>query len=263
VDVKKMDEDDEKGNKLTGGYIMKVDKWALDDDMSAIFEAKYANYTITEPSDEVLTPAKVNYIQSYVTEAEYAMVSANHTSPSGQHYSDLIDVTSFADMFIIQELSKNVDAYRLSTYFYKDRGEKMVAGPVWDLDRTYGNQLFNMDTTMGWIYNDRSVPDLESIPQYWGTLLKDPKFTAKLKTRWTELRKGPLSENTVVGRIIQYRDLLQANGAAYRDYNRWGPWFFPFEFWVTENYNMHQVGVVIEWTKKRLAWMDGAIYAFP
>lgn len=60
------------------------------------------------------------------------MDTVNH-SYHGQHYSDLVDVGSFIDTFILQEFGKNIDAYRLSSYFYKDRKKKVVSGPIWGM----------------------------------------------------------------------------------------------------------------------------------
>jgi hypothetical protein len=43
-------------------------------------------------------------------------------------------VQSFIDTHLWVEVYKNIDGYRLSSYFYKDRGRKIVASPVWKSD---------------------------------------------------------------------------------------------------------------------------------
>lgn len=266
VDVKKMKEEDESGKALTGGYIYKVDKWGAEQDISEVFTTDYANYVITEPSDEVLTINKYGYLYDYVSNVERALMSPNFTSPlDGVHYIDLIDSDSYVDTFIIQELSKNTDAYRLSAYFNKDRNGKVFSGPQWDLDRTYGNALFGLNDPEGFVYSfsDKSVTP--AIPKYWPALMSDPSFTSKIKKRWEELREkgAPLSNARLENRIKSKGDMLEKNGAAYRDYNRWGPWWFPLMFWVTEPYSTYQTNVFNDWTKERVKWMDKAIKKLP
>ena len=71
---------------------------------------------------------------------ENAVFSVNFFD-DGIRYTDLINVTSFTDFLIINELSKNSDGYKLSTYMHKDREDKddrLYAGPIWDFDQTYG-----------------------------------------------------------------------------------------------------------------------------
>ncbi len=43
---------------------------------------------------------------------------------------------------ILSEVSKEVDKYRYSTYFYKEKdsdGGKLFAGPAWDFNLGYSN----------------------------------------------------------------------------------------------------------------------------
>lgn len=55
---------------------------------------------------------------------------------------------------LIQEMSKNVDAYRLSTFLYKNKDtkdNKIHFGPVWDFDLGWMNADFcEAYTTAGW-----------------------------------------------------------------------------------------------------------------
>ena len=43
-------------------------------------------------------------------------------------YLNLIDIDSFIDFFIINEISKNIDGYRLSTFINKDIRSKTKDG---------------------------------------------------------------------------------------------------------------------------------------
>jgi hypothetical protein len=62
----------------------------------------------------------------------------NHTHPNNQSISDYVDTASFIDFVIFSEFSRNVDAYQYSIFLYKDRGQKLAYGPIWDCDLGYG-----------------------------------------------------------------------------------------------------------------------------
>ena len=47
-------------------------------------------------------------------------------------------MNSFVDFLIINELCKNIDAYRLSTYFQINENKKVVMGPIWDFNFSLG-----------------------------------------------------------------------------------------------------------------------------
>jgi hypothetical protein len=53
-------------------------------------------------------------------------------------YPAFIDTPSFVNQVILHELTRNLDAYTRSQYFYKDRDGKVNAGPLWDYDLIAG-----------------------------------------------------------------------------------------------------------------------------
>ena len=54
---------------------------------------------------------------------------------------EIIDVESFANYFLLSEISGNPDAYLTSMYFYKDGvDDKIHAGIGWDFDGAFGNK---------------------------------------------------------------------------------------------------------------------------
>ena len=57
-------------------------------------------------------------------------------------WRDYVDLPSFVDYMLVHEISKNVDAYRISTYLHKhaDRdGGLLVMGPLWDFNIAFDN----------------------------------------------------------------------------------------------------------------------------
>ena len=142
IDVSKLTPKDTTGDGLTGGYILKFDWYWTGDNLGG-FESKYDenlyNYHYPKASD--IVPEQKDYIQQYISDFEKIMLDPDYTN-NETGYPSILNVDSFVDMVILQELSKNVDAYRLSTYIYKDResiDNRLTAGPVWDINHGYGN----------------------------------------------------------------------------------------------------------------------------
>src|SRR5690606_36324457 len=89
------------------------------------------------PKPDSIAPQQMAYIKNYFDAFEDALAAPSYTS-SVAGYRRFIDVRSFVDNFIINELSWNVDGYRSSTFFYKDResasDSRLHAGPIWDFN---------------------------------------------------------------------------------------------------------------------------------
>jgi subtilisin-like proprotein convertase family protein len=105
--------------EVSGGYILKIDRtdapgWSsLLPGASAAGTHFYYNYVY--PKDGDITPQQQAYIKSYVDSFETVMNSTNYADPVNG-YSKYIGVNTFIDLFIMKELSKNVDEYSLRTY---------------------------------------------------------------------------------------------------------------------------------------------------
>lgn len=89
-------------------------------------------------SPEMASPKEVDYISEVFGQMEVALMdSAGNNPVTRKHYSDYLDVESFARYYIVQELVMNADAGLCSFYMYKDVDSldgKFYAGPVWDFD---------------------------------------------------------------------------------------------------------------------------------
>lgn len=124
---------------LTGGYLMEIetsDRYGLEASgfltsrmQAVVFESpKYASH------------AQVAYVSGLYQDFEDAVFSPDGFSPyTGAHYSDYIDVDSFARKYLVEELVKNLDASYTSQFFYKypdSVSDKFYAGPCWDYDKS-------------------------------------------------------------------------------------------------------------------------------
>nr|HMP32425.1 CotH kinase family protein [Saprospiraceae bacterium] len=96
-----------------------------------LFKETYFNYEYPKP--ENITAQQKSYIQNYVDQFETALAS-DDVANGQRTYANFIDINSFVDYFLLNELYRNVDAFRLSTFITKDRDEKLKMGPIWDLN---------------------------------------------------------------------------------------------------------------------------------
>jgi hypothetical protein len=131
VDISKLESTEITGDDVTGGYILKIDKATGNSGFgfnSAIppLSRDYnqvINFQYEYPKFDEIQNEQMLYIKSYVKNFELVLNSSSYKDDKNG-YKKFIDVNSFIDFFIMNEVTKNVDGYRLSTFLYKDRDSK-------------------------------------------------------------------------------------------------------------------------------------------
>jgi hypothetical protein len=144
VDIAKLKNTDTTGDALSGGYIFKKDKFSGSGGAGWTSSRNYF-YQYEYPDQDDITSQQKEYIRAFVDSFELALYSPHFADPTAG-YRAFADETSFLDFLIMAELTKNVDAYNYSTFFYKDKasnGGKLKIGPVWDFDVAFGGSYFN------------------------------------------------------------------------------------------------------------------------
>ncbi|HEY0030973.1 MAG TPA: CotH kinase family protein [Bacteroidia bacterium] len=264
VNISKMLTTDISGDQLTGGYIIKVDRV---DGPGSYWTSPYpaadgssVDYVHVYPQDGTIVPQQRAYIQAYVDSLEDALASPTFTDPING-YRKYLGVNSFIDYFILNEVSKNVDGYRLSTYFYKDKqssGGKLKAGPAWDYNLAWWNADYCMgDQSNGWAYDIGSVCPGGWQPNFWwAKLLQDPSYTAQLRCRWDELRLSTLSIPT----LNNYVDSLAVylNESQSRHFTAWpilGQYTWPNPSPIPMDYP-GEIAAIKAWFYNRITWLD-------
>jgi spore coat protein CotH len=193
---------------------------------------------------------------------ETALVSENFSSEE-DGYQKYIDLDSFIDFFILNEVSKNPDGFRLSTFMHKDKGEKLKMGPIWDFNIAFGNVDYcNGASTEGWAYkfNDICPNDTWLVPFWWERFMEDPIFIKALKERWTSLRTDILSTNKILRDITTLQEYLETNNAIQNNFSKWlvlGKYIWPNAY-VGNNYT-DEINYLKDWTDNRLEWLDNQI----
>ena len=270
VNIDPLQPSDTSNNELTGGYIIKIDKTTGGEPI--IWNSPYPSaspgngtigYQLHEPAPTEANAQQKQYIEDYVTAWEMALANPAFMDPvSG--YRNFIDVPSFIDFFLINEVSKNVDGYRISTYLTKNRaseGGKLAAGPLWDFNLGFGNANYCQGgQTTGWEINFNAVCGGQwQNPFWWSRMLQDSTYAHDVKCRWLELRQGVLSTNYLMNYIDSLANVLTE--PAVRHYTRWpilGTYVWPNNF-IGSTYQ-EEINYLKTWLTDRLNWMDANMF---
>jgi hypothetical protein len=269
VDIATLNPDEITGDDLTGGYILSVDKLPSGfvysvDGWKSIPSPSYPNamnitfqYYYPEVAD--LASQQRNYIRNFITTAENTLTGSRFADPDAGYHS-YFNVTSFVDFMLLNEMSKEVDKYRYSTFLFKEKdsdGGKLFAGPAWDFNLGYGNVDYwppGIDYT-GWLYTMVNT-NAASIMFWWKRLMEDPHFRDLAKTRWTSFRQDKLSDSNIRSVIDSIRVHIYA--AQGRNYQRWpilGQYVWPNYNWMYNTYD-DEVTYFENFLFNRIHWMD-------
>ena len=272
VDISKLKSTDLAGDSLSGGYILKFDK-GEGGQLGSDFQlpapdlpgARPSNYVYHYPKQRDIQPEQVDYIQAWFGEFERRLASEQFDDPE-LGYAPLVDMQSFVHFFLVNEVGKNVDGYRLSTYFYKDRDDKdgrLHMGPVWDFNLAFGNAYYcDANPVSGWmVYFARYCPDDSFYaPFWWPRLLESRLFRKALVEEYHRLQgDGLLSDAALTARV----DSLVASippEVLVRNFDRWpvlGEYVWPNV--LVPNTHEQAVGQLKFWLDLRLDWMDRGI----
>jgi hypothetical protein len=248
---------------ITGGYIFKTDLGEGNpgdrvsrDWVSSVSQTVYSYYY---PRFDAITAAQKAYLQDHVSRFE-AVMRGPGWNDARTGYRQWIDVPSWVDFALLQELSMNPDAYFKSVYLQKwprAMGDKIAVGPLWDFDLAFGVAEFrDARNTQGWAHTmnrfggERVLYDppgkIPYVPEYWERLWTDEAFQRDLKCRWQELRNGPLRDDALNGMIDGWLDELSV--ALPRDAARWSE--------LPKNAYSGGEESLKNFLGKRLAWMD-------
>lgn len=229
---------------LEGGYIFKKDK--PDEDMLVFSAYSKTEWMLVYPKPKKATPVQVKWITKYVYKFEEALFQKNFDPVNG--YAKYLDVSKFIDLMILNMLSKNADSYIFSTYYYKDKFGKIVAGPPWDYDLAWGNiNYYNCYDPKGWWVPYRLFPS---------KLLDDPSFVKAVIARWFELRKTVLNWKNIA--LIIDNISIYLDEAQKRNFQKWqilGTYVWPNPKPLPITYD-EEIMKIKEWILTRLIWID-------
>ena len=249
VDIASLDAGDNSGDAVTGGYIFKVDR--NDPDEVTWTTSGGVGLVLVEPDPQVDTPQQISYIQNYTQAFDTTLTNERNANFATRNYRNYMDTAAWVDHHILNAIAYNVDALRLSAYFFKDRGKRINAGPIWDFDRALGsddgrdftpNTWANIEYffTLGW----------------WGHVFRDPDFVQAWVDRWVQLRAGPLATANL-NALADVQGAQIGNAAGARDAAKWP------DNAAAGGVYLNEITAMKNWLTTRAAWIDGQMPTAP
>ncbi len=268
-----LDDPGMEGDELTGGYIMEV---GIDDEMTYVskyhpvdadgvitYTDRIIQFQYKSPDYEDMTSDQIRYINEAIDRMEDAFASPDFKDPE-IGYRKYVDVQSFMDYQIVNELGHNVDAYRMSAKFYKQRDSidprfKMV---IWDFNLAFGNCRHNQGSATGnWVSrmnaNFYQTGD-PMIPFWWQRFISDNDYVLQRRARWAQMRQANLRDDRLWATIDSLANEVTCCGAEARNaqaWPRWGVWVWP-NYYVSTSYD-DEIRYIKDWLVKRIKWLDG------
>ena len=252
VDIAKITQQDNTAPEVSGGYIMKIDR--LDPGDAGLNGAGGQRLGWVEPKEREKTNQQAAWLASYCNSMRATLNPNTIIDNDGQY----IDVGSWIDHHILNVYPKNVDAFRLSGYMFKDRDGPLHMGPVWDFDRTMGcADDGRAADPVSW-NNSGGDGGTRYFQFGWYSPLfgnqpptGSSAWARAYRLRWSQLRSGALSNDNVMAVIDEWAALL--NESATRNFNKWGgvrPRFGSFQ---------GEVNHLKNWLTRRGDWMDSQL----
>ena len=218
------------------------------------FTADSMDYEIRFPREENHLNSHVEYLQNYVVNLGAAIRSNDYNA-----IAELIDMPSFVDYYLLNELLKTIDISKYSVFMQiRGQGEerRLYFGPVWDFDRSSGNTLYwtNPEDVFAAVHNE-----------WFKDLLATTEIFDIVAVRWNEIK------DTAVAQMIDYikytakhyeknflrnferHDILKKEREVY-----------PLIHWLhmlpdkTKDIDTFagQIEYLVDWLEKRINWLD-------
>jgi hypothetical protein len=211
-----------------------------------------------EPKATRITEAQRTWLLDYINRFEQALYGPDFRNPTNG-YAAYIDPDSFIDHHLFVEATKNIDGFRFSTFFTKDRSKKIRMEPIWDWNLSFGNAKGKQ----GYRYDRWYWPQLDDQQYSWfRRLFEDPDFAQRYVDRWAEWRTNLFASSNLLTRVDHWAAVLKE--PASRNFNRWpilGEIVEP-EHYAGKTYE-EELGYLKGWITNRISWMTAQFVAPP
>lgn len=165
---------------ITGGYLLEADICDYEEDESRFVSERSIPFTLKRA--KYSSKEQVEYISQFWQEFEDGLFSESGYNTKGKHYTEYIDVESFAMQWLLYELVQE-GSMSSSIYFYKESdvtGDGLLhACFPWDMEHSY-----NMTEKIGELWN--TGDKAETLYGYWSVFYSHEDFQEELREVWNE-----------------------------------------------------------------------------
>ncbi len=254
IEGSKIDIEEAGPEDLTGGYLIEKDiDGKIDYDADQWFNCPYwANQSqdffvlkTPESDDSALLEQMLAYLEAHMQKVHDSIMGT-----SGESYTDYVDVDSWIDFILMQEITKNIDGnLKTSCYMYKQSGDDHIyMTAIWDFDLAYGianwdnasyqhNDYYDCPNGMG----TSDFMAINSSSPWFDHLYDDyPEFSEALIAKYNEYRETLIPAMRAM--MNEQAAYLSENTA--RNDNKWGTEF------------ASGVNTLQNWFDGRIYWLD-------
>ena len=233
----------DRATRSKDGFVMEIDQPSRLDPDDVYFTTSRLLFCINDPDVEY-DSEEYNWVKNYVTTAENALFSSSFLDEE-TGYKNHIDIESFADWYLINEITKNNDAVLYtSCYVNIVPSGKLKMGPLWDFDISLGNINYNGNQTPDgfWIRG----------ASWFNRMFEDPAFVGLVRERFNYF-------NAHLDDIYSHinADAAHLKYSVVENNNKWGTWYT--ETWP--NYAIwgayqNEVEYMKQFLTQRMQWLD-------
>ena len=238
-----------------------------------IFDGYYNRMTVKNIGDDAADAGvTTDEIETYVSKAWSAVLDRN-----SEDYQKYFDIDSWGKMYLMYEFCKTYDALAGSILMHRDGltdSDKLIAGPVWDLDTCMGRVMYkffvgstlpSQITAEGWYVDTLGLELVDKPCSILQELGRHQSFRDNLKKIYAE---NIDAFNNVVPNIKAQSEKNHAS--ALMDFDKWGllhlsVYIVPIPLTIgTGKYQLHYeptfsydpfVNNMIEYAEKRVMWL--------
>ena len=241
----KVEESDNRVQLGDTGYLLEIDQLERLDADDVYFRTDAFLINIKEPDTEYNSNEFI-YVSDLVNEFETVLMGSQFTDPN-QGYAKYIDIDSFIDWYLINEITKNQDSRNFSSIFLNViPGEKIKMGPLWDFDLAFGNVDYSeCEYPTGFWVKDHA---------WFDRLFQDAAFLEKVKSRFLYFKDN---QRFILEKIDFYA--AQLRWAQYENDQKWdlfGRYVWPNP--VVFDTHQAEVDHLKNWYIERMNWLDTA-----
>ena len=228
------------------GFLIEIDSRAPGEADSRYFQVPHLENVVNIKDPELeYSDEGFSYIRDFVIKADEALFGSKFTDPN-VGWQAYLDMDSFVDWYLIQEIGKNLDGnFDTSCFMHLARGGKLMMGPMWDMDVAYGN----IDQANQSCYRPTGF-HIKNV-QWYTRLFRDPAFVARVKERFNYFYRH---QNEILANVNADAQYLKYSAQENNDV--WG--VLNVKTWP--NYNIwgsyqNEVQELKEWFVTRMEWL--------
>lgn len=229
-------------NITDNGYLLEIDAKASEDDITFKTGHLTRPVSIKDPKID-MNSEQYYYIRDYICNFENVLFSGDFMNEENG-YRKYIDIESFVDWYLINEISKNNDAKFYSSCFMNiEPGGKLKMGPLWDFDLAFGNVNYNDNDKFDGLWIIKA--------SWFERLFKDPAFVSEVNKRFQYYYNNRYEIYRIINEKAQYlnRSIIENN-------NRWGTLYkYMSPNSVVLGKYQNEVQNMKVWLDKRFEWL--------